>query len=229
MKRTTGLVGVSLCALAAGLATGCESGTAYQIDAQQERIAALEKEKGQLEADLRAMRLAADAARNRAMELDRELAEARRLLAEKPPTEIVERLPEGWQGNAAIAWTNIADDILFDSGKSALKNTGRAKIDEVARQIASDFGDRSIWIVGHTDTDPIKHSAALFKDNLDLSQERAATVFRELMKLGLTPTDMVAGGQGEYNPLASNESKEGKAKNRRVQIIAIARPDASQG
>jgi chemotaxis protein MotB len=228
MKRMTGLVGVSLCALAA-LATGCESGTAYQIDAQQERIATLEKEKGQLEADLRAMRMAADAARNRAMELDRELADARRRLAERPEPTVIERMPTGWQGDAAIAWTNIADDILFDSGKATLKNSGRAKLDEVAREIATSFADRSIWVVGHTDTDPIKHSAAQFKDNLDLSQERGATVFRELMKHGLSPTDMVAGGQGEYNPLASNDSKEGKAKNRRVQIIAIAKPAPDRG
>ncbi len=228
MKRTTGLIGVSLCALAAGLATGCESGTAYQIDAQQERIAALEKEKGQLEADLRAMRMAADAARNRAMELDRELAEARRLLAEKPEMEVAS-LPPNWEGNSAIAWTNIAEDILFDSGKANLKATGKQKIGEVTAQIRDRFPNHSIWIVGHTDNDPIMRTKHLYEDNLELSLKRGHTVFHELRNQGIDPTDMVAGGQGEYNPIASNESKEGKAKNRRVQIIAIARPETPRG
>jgi flagellar motor protein MotB len=61
----------------------------------------------------------------------------------------------------------------------------------------------------------------LWIDNLDLSLNRAATVTRELEKLGVPGDLVVAGGQGQYNPRAPNDTRENKAKNRRVEIVAI--------
>lgn len=223
--RKIGVLGAVLCAGGLLLATGCESGAAYQIDAQQARINDLEREKGQLEADLRAMQQAADAARNRALELEKALADARRQLAEQPETV---QAPPNWQGSGPIMWTDIAEDILFDSGKADLKPSGRQRLHQVVEEIRANFPDRLIWVVGHTDTDPIRHTAHLWKDNLDLSLERGRVVAKELMSLGITAKDVIAGGQGEVNPVAPNDSKENKARNRRVQIIAVARPAQSE-
>ncbi|MCG3125279.1 MAG: hypothetical protein CHACPFDD_00096 [Phycisphaerae bacterium] len=196
--------------------TGCgPDAKQMQIDAQQDRIAELERQKGDLEQRLASSMRDADQARASLAELRRQLDEAQRQLAARP------ELPEGWQGRGAYAWTNLSEDILFDSGKNALKGEGARLVAETARTIQSRFADMDVWVIGHTDTDPIKHSAKLWKDNLDLSQGRAHTVAHELMKLGLEPRTIIAGGQGEFAPLADNASKEGKSRNRRVQIVVV--------
>lgn len=224
MKQSCGLAGMALVVLAGVLATGCDSGSAMQIQAQQERIIALENANSLLDADLRASRMAADAARNRALELESDLAAARLALAEKPEPLAVDNLPD-WQIHGPIAWTDVTEDILFDSGRAVLKPGGKQRLGEISRQILENFPDRIIWVVGHTDSDPIEKTKKIWKDNLDLSQERGRIVALELMGLGIESKRLVAGGQGEFNPVAENDTKANKAKNRRVQILAIARPD----
>ena len=81
MKQSCGLAGMALVVFGGMLATGCDSGSAMQIQAQQERIIALENANSLLDADLRASRMASEAARNRALELESDLAAARLALA----------------------------------------------------------------------------------------------------------------------------------------------------
>lgn len=226
MKRTYELAGMTLVVTTAMLAMGCDSGSAMQIQAQQDRIYALEAANSQLDADRRALRMAADAARNRAVDLENDLAAARQALADQPEPAPVQLA--NWQGEGAIVWTDVADDILFDSGKTDLKPTGKQRLQEIAQQIRENFGNRYILVVGHTDTDPIKKTRKLYKDNLDLSQERGRVVALELMSMGIDSKRVVAGGQGENNPLVDDDSDAAKAKNRRVQILAIA-PPSGQG
>ena len=128
----------------------------------------------------------------------------------------------GWERQGGVDWVTVGGDVLFDPGKVKLKASAHETLRLIARQIQDSYSDREIWIVGHTDSDPIKHSG--WKDNLELSLNRAATVHRELTNLGVTPQRLVAGGQGEFNPKAPNSSKDGKAQNRRVQIMAILKP-----
>jgi flagellar motor protein MotB len=221
------LAGAALVVLGIMAATGCDSGSAMQIQAQQERIYALESANSQLDADLRAARMASDAARNRAMELESDLAAARLALADQPepvPTEL-----PNWQGGGAIVWTDVANDILFDSGQIILKNAGKQRLQEIVSQIQANFPDRIIWVVGHTDNDPIVRTKRLYKDNLDLSLNRGYVVAKELRGLGIEPKQLVAGGQGQSNPIAPNDTKSNKSMNRRVQILAIARPSGDQG
>ena len=223
MKRTCELAGMALVVVTGMLATGCDNGSAMQIQAQQDRIYALEAANSQLDADLRAARMASDAARNRALELESDLAAARQALADQPePTPVA---LADWQGGGAIVWTDVANDILFDSGQTTLKKAGKQRLQEIAQQIHDNFPDRIIWVVGHTDTDPINKTKKLYRDNLELSQKRGYVVATELYAMGIDSKRLIAGGQGEFNPIAENDSKTNKARNRRVQILAIAPPD----
>ncbi len=222
MKRTCESAGVALVVMAAMLATGCDNGSAMQIQAQQDRIYALEATNSQLDADLRAARMASDAARNRALELENDLAAARQALADQPEPAPVELL--NWQGKGAIVWTDVANDILFDSGQITLKKAGKQRLQEIVAQIQDNFPDRIIWVVGHTDTDPIIKTKRLYENNLALSLKRGYVVAQELRGMGIEPKQLIAGGQGEYNPIAPNDTTSNKSKNRRVQILAVARP-----
>jgi chemotaxis protein MotB len=127
-----------------------------------------------------------------------------------------------WTEYKGFAWQDLPENILFDSGKANIKPDGIEKLQKVLADLKQNWPERQVWIVGHTDTDPIKHSK--WADNLELSVERGAAVFRELQKMGVDPTRMVAAGQGQWNPKVPNTSATNKKENRRVQIIAVEVP-----
>jgi len=204
--------GILTCSLAVIVAlTGCSDGKDMQINMLQDKLRDAEQRNYDLETRLAAAMSDADEARSWAAQLQQELADAR----SQPTPETA--VPEGWMHEGGLIWKDIADDILFDSGKAKLKATARATLEGVARVIQQELAGRDIWIVGHTDSDPIIHSP--YKDNLQLSLERARTVALELYTLGVEPKHVIAGGQGEFNPLPGAT----KAQNRRVQIIAVQR------
>ena len=200
------------------LLAGCgPSPDKLQIEAQQERINQLMAENDDLRSRLARAISDRDAARARAAALEQQIADLRRQLAEKPAPEG----PPGWETSGPYAWTTLSTDFLFDSGKATLRPAAREKLQQVVSEIQANFPDKMIWVLGHTDNDPIRVTKNLWADNLDLSCNRGMTVYRELMKLGMSPDRMMAGGQGEWYPRASNSSKAGKQQNRRVEIIAV--------
>lgn len=213
-----------LLALGCGLivlgVVGCGPGPKdMQIQQQQEEINRLEAEKQDLMVRLARALSDRDEARGRVLDLHQQLADVRAQMAERR----AEARQEGpWTELPGIAWQDLAVDILFDSGKASLKSAGQAALQQVVADIRSRYAGRQIWIVGHTDSDPIKHSK--WKDNLELSVQRACTVHRELQQLGLAPVRMVAAGQGEFRPKVENTDKT-KQQNRRVEIIAVEIPD----
>lgn len=212
---TIGMMGL----VAVLMVTGCgPSPEELQIQALNEQIHDLQQENDSLRSRLAAALSERDAARARALALQQENNELRRELANVPEPE-PDRGP--WVKRGEYRWIDLGSDILFDSGKASLKPAGKAKLQEIAADINSYYSDKMVWIIGHTDSDPIKHSAAHWKDNLDLSQGRSATVYRELIQFGVDPQRLVAGGQGENNPVAANDSKANKARNRRVDFIAV--------
>jgi chemotaxis protein MotB len=159
-----------------------------------------------------------DQARRDMDDLQRQLADARKQLADRPAG-----LPGDWQFQGGVAWTNIAEDVLFDSGKADVKAAGKTRLQDVARVIQDKFADCNIFVVGHTDAQPIRVSKNLWKDNLDLSLARGRNVAEALMTMGIERARVVCGGQGEWNPLVTAD-KPNVPQNRRVQIIAIRRP-----
>lgn len=222
MKRMSYVIGVLLALTAVVMLPGCESGKDMQIAELQRQVDDLQFQQGDLESRLASALNGGDQARQMALSLQQQLDEARRQLAEGIAMQ--GEMPPGWKGTTSIAWIDIADDILFNAGKASFKKGGADKVREIAETIQSEFPERQIWVVGHTDNDPIKVTKHLWSDNLDLSLNRAATVGREFYKLGLDPQDVFVAGQGEYRPKATNNSKTNKALNRRVEIIAVEAP-----
>jgi outer membrane protein OmpA-like peptidoglycan-associated protein len=221
MKRMSKLTGALLGLAAAAIVTGCTDAKDMQIQELQEQLNDKRAENADLESRLAAALSAGDRANQLALSLQQQLDEARRQLAEG--SAVAAELPPGWEGTEQIAWVPLAGDLLFDSGKASLKQGGAETVSTVAQQIKENFPDRLLMVIGHTDTDPIKVTAHLWEDNLDLSLNRAATVARELIKDGVAPERLIAAGQGEHNPYAPNDTKENKALNRRVEVVAVER------
>lgn len=204
--------------LGAGMALGslgCADPDKVQLADLQRRNQQLERENAGLSQRIAQMMRDLD-------RLQRELEAARGQLSR------LKELPTGWSQEGGVAWTDVADDILFDSGRAELKASGRQALQRIAAQIRGDkeLSKRGIWIIGHTDSDPIRITADKWKDNLDLSCNRAMTVAREFYSMGFDAKTVVAGGQGEHNPKVENNSRANKQVNRRVQIMAIQRPPA---
>jgi len=105
-------------------------------------------------------------------------------------------------------------DTFFDFDKSTLKPEGRQVLDQVAQQ-ASSINLETIIAVGHTD------SIGSDAYNLKLSQRRAASVKNYLVSKGVDPNRVYTEGKGESQPIASNKTREGRAKNRRVEIEIV--------
>lgn len=114
----------------------------------------------------------------------------------------------------------LVDKILFDSGKATLKPGGEKILGKIGETLKN-IQDKRIRVVGHTDNVLIRQDFRYkFPTNWELSAGRAATVVRYFQeKTGLKPDDLEAVGRSFFQPLASNDTKEGRDQNRRVEII----------
>ncbi len=118
---------------------------------------------------------------------------------------------------------NMVDSILFDSGKSEVKAGGAAVLEKVV-SILRDVRDKAIRIEGHTDNVQIGGALARqYPTNWELSAARAINVARYLEKQGVDRSSLAAVAYGETRPVAANDSPEGRAKNRRIEIVLVAR------
>jgi chemotaxis protein MotB len=116
----------------------------------------------------------------------------------------------------------LPSSILFNSGQTKLKKTAEDSLTKVCNVLKKDFPNEAIRIEGHTDSDPIKRTKSLYVSNWELSALRAANVLHFLEdKCRLDPKKLYIAGFGEYQPVTSNKSKEGKMKNRRVEIVVL--------
>lgn len=109
----------------------------------------------------------------------------------------------------------VQGDILFASGKVSLKNSAKSTLNQIASVIQSEYPGNTIRVEGYTDSDPIRKSK--WKDNLELSLQRAAAVHRQLQSQGIAADYMYAAGFG------AARARETKAKSRRVQIVVVLR------
>jgi chemotaxis protein MotB len=109
----------------------------------------------------------------------------------------------------------LANDVLFDSGKTEIKPSGKIALSQVAAILKTLTG-RRFQVGGHTDTVPI-HTPR-FPSNWELSTARAVEVVQFLVAQGLRPETLSAGGYGEFDPIAPNDSDGSRARNRRIEI-----------
>ena len=115
---------------------------------------------------------------------------------------------------------NMVDKILFDSGRTDIKPRGLDVLKQVGKVLKT-VNDKQIRIEGHTDNVPIRGKLqARYPTNWELSTARATKVVRYLIQHGgLDPSNLIAVGHAETKPVASNSSEEGRAQNRRIEIV----------
>lgn len=140
--------------------------------------------------------------------LDQQAREMEAILAEQ------DRLRRE-QGRLDVA---LSSDILFASGSASLQPGARDKIRQLA-SVLNRYPRTTIQVIGHTDSRGSEES------NLELSRRRAQAVAEELVAAGVSPSRITTFGRGESSPIATNETPEGRAMNRRVELVI--QPDES--
>jgi chemotaxis protein MotB len=114
-------------------------------------------------------------------------------------------------------YVSLEEKLLFKSGSDVVDPKGKAALKSLA-QVLNSTKDINVVIEGHTDNVPIK--TKLFEDNWDLSTARATSIVRILTKdYGFDPNRITASGRGKFHPVKTNETAEGRAGNRRTEVI----------
>lgn len=122
-----------------------------------------------------------------------------------------------------VVYISLADNMLFKTGSYEISSRAMETLGKIAK-IIKDYSDYDVLVEGNTDNVPI--SRTNIQDNWDLSALRATSVVRCLQKdFGINPQRMTAGGRGEYNPIADNDTEVGKQRNRRTEIIITPKLD----
>lgn len=122
-----------------------------------------------------------------------------------------------------VVYVSISDRMLFKSGSYKISNRAEEVIGKIAK-IINDHNELDILVEGHTDNVPI--ATDCIDDNWDLSVKRATSIVRLMQtKFGVKPERMTAGGRSEYIPKATNETTEGRAVNRRTEIVILPKLD----
>ncbi|MCP4590742.1 MAG: OmpA family protein [bacterium] len=214
MKRYRWTGGVSVLLLAALLCGGCAD--------KQEQIAMLESEREALREELN--RINADKARllgdlngcqQGLADARGEASGLRDQLAAVPEQSV----PEGWTAVPGGAMIAIEGWALFDSGKPTIQDGSKRILDLIVSTVQNEYANKEVLVFGHTDNIPIKHSG--WKDNWELSNQRALSVVRYFASRGVDASRLAACGCGEHRPRVANDSKRNMQKNRRVEIFVL--------
>ena len=127
-----------------------------------------------------------------------------------------------------VVYISLADNMLYKSGSYEISERAEETLSKIAK-IIMDYKDYDVLLEGNTDNVPVNTKAASMKNirnNWDLSALRASSVVQYLQnRFGVAPKRLTAGGRGEYNPVASNDTEVGKQRNRRTQIIITPKLD----
>jgi chemotaxis protein MotB len=122
-----------------------------------------------------------------------------------------------------VVYISISDKLLFKSGSSVISDKAKGLLQKVATVIANK-PEMEVMVEGYTDNQPI--NTARTKDNWDLSTQRATSVIRVLQNdFKIDPKRLIAAGRSEYLPLASNETPEGRSRNRRTRFVILPKLD----
>ena len=116
----------------------------------------------------------------------------------------------------------LPEGVLFDSGQAELKEAGQATLGEVGT-VLQQIDGREFQIAGHTDNVPIR--TRRFRNNWELSSARAVTVARFLIDQGVPASRLSAAGYADTQPVATNDTAEGRAQNRRIEIVLVPNLD----
>jgi flagellar motor protein MotB len=200
-------------------------------DKEKKQLAEIQQQYNQLQLDNQDLKKSLADCQSKSAELMAQVSSSRsalsraqdeltRLKAAKPAPG-TGKPPAGWEQTVGGVKTTLSSDILFASGRATLSSAGAARLRAIAVTIKSQYPGDVVRVMGYTDNDPIVKSAKLWKDNLDLSANRAMAVTRQLRKLGIPAERVETVAMGQTHPVASNTTRAGKAKNRRVEIVVV--------
>jgi chemotaxis protein MotB len=202
--------------LAAPLSSSCVSSRGYQqaLDDRDAEIRKLREERASLKSQIQTLKNNLDSAHG-------ELTDASARTVETEPAQQfpeLDNLGIGYgmrDGNMVIS---IPSSITFASGQATLSKDGQKALKEVASTLKKQYPDAHYAIEGHTDSDPIKKSK--FTSNRELSVQRAMAVLTFLVaECAIPDSNCIVAGHGEYDPVAPNDNKDDKGRNRRVEIV----------
>src|SRR2546423_12916145 len=234
--KGSGLHAVGAALAGAFTLCGCVStGTYEKLEADKnQEIAALQKQRGTLQEQVQALQSQRSALEQQQADLSRQIAaleqQKTQLLTATQQDKsqydsLVRNLTEEVKKGQLqvrqykdMLTVDVAEQLFFDSGRATLKDTGKDVLKKVGDALKG-YEDKVIRVVGHTDNVPIK--TKVFPSNWELSVARATTVVRYLQEVGIPPERMVASGRAEYQPVAENDTPEGRKKNRRIEITLI--------
>lgn len=148
-----------------------------------------------------------------------EFAEAQRQLAESLKKELGQARATLERTSRGLVLTFL-DEIFFDSGKAEVKPEGQQTLEKVATVLNDTVPDSPVAVEGHTDNEPIRYSG--WKSNWELSAARALAVVHYFTgEQGVSPERLRAVGFGEFHPVASNDTPESMRQNRRVEVVIL--------
>lgn len=193
---------------------------AQRLRALGQEVEGLEGERSTLQSNLAETQRALEELRQRERQAQARLATFRNLIDRFRSMIESGRLRVRIVRNRMVV--ELPEGILFDSGRADLKEAGEATLTEVA-QVLREIEDRQFQIAGHTDNVPIR--SRRFRSNWELSAQRAVNVARWLIEQGVPANRISAAGYADTQPVASNETPEGRAQNRRIEIVLVPNLD----
>ena len=150
----------------------------------------------------------------------------KQISTEKKPADKVtgfEGMDVSVDAAAGTITVTVPNEILFTPGQATLRKSEISELNKIQSVLQERYGGKVVDVVGHTDSDPIVNSAKLWKDNWELSAERALTVLRYMVSHGTPSKEIRAVACGESRPVSSNSTSAGKSKNRRVEVVVHMR------
>ncbi len=191
-----------------------------RLTALGEDVESLRSRTGQLTTDLEAARARAEELARRERQHQERLATFRQMLCRFQEMISSGRLRVRIQRGQMVI--EMSSNILFRSGSADLSDEGQSALREVAA-VLSTIRNRHFQVAGHTDDVPVRRSR--FASNWELSTARAVEVVEFLQTSGVDPTHLSAAGYSEFSPSESNSSEDGRAANRRIEIVLVPNLD----
>lgn len=118
---------------------------------------------------------------------------------------------------AGTVTVRVPGDVLFDAGKATLKTSSQSTLNKIASALKKDYSGKKVFVVGHTDSDPITKTKGIWDDNLDLSAARARAVHKYLADQGVPPKLL------GMRAMADTDPRPNKNQSRRVEIVVSTR------
>lgn len=212
--RSVAIVGV----LAAFSAAGCCQKEKDEILKLNSQYNNLRQETETLRSDLAKAQSDRDALQAQLAQKDNELNATKTATAAAPKGPAT---AAGWQRTAYGDKVEVGSDVLFSPGSATLSSGGQRALAKIVTDLKTNYANLPVRVYGFTDSDPISKSKKSWADNLDLSANRAMAVTRYLEQHGVSGSRIETIAMGENHPVASNSSREGKQKNRRVEIVVV--------